>query len=110
MDAKINGIALHIDREQHNPSDWTSYHRLFDRYFYAPGDEVKEQHQVESSAPESENRASAAAARKDSGAAHKKTTKRNNRFQQPLRTSLGDQLAGATLDLFETREDKEHDH
>jgi len=110
MDAKINGIALHIDREQHNPSDWTSYHRLFDRYFYAPGDEVKEQQQVESPPPKPENRTSAAAAHADSGAAHKKSTKRNNRYQQPLRTSLGDQLAGATLDLFETREDKEHDH
>ncbi|MFZ3209477.1 MAG: HD domain-containing protein [Geobacteraceae bacterium] len=34
LDSKINGIRAHIGKEQENPSRWTSYHRLYDRYFY----------------------------------------------------------------------------
>ena len=105
MDAKINGIALHIDREQHNPSEWTSYHRLYDRYFYAPAHEVDAP--AAPSAPE--DAASAPAPTKDENKrpTDKRQSKSNKRYQDPLRSSLGDQLAGATLDLFENREDGE---
>lgn len=107
MDAKINGIALHIDREQHNPSEWTSYHRLFDRYFYAPAHEVEaEGNPTQSLPPEAEAPAPPSTAYGNKNSPEKKQPKRNNRYQDPLRTSLGDQLAGATLDLFETREDR----
>jgi len=34
LDSKINGIRSHIGREPENGSRWTSYHRLYDRYFY----------------------------------------------------------------------------
>jgi 3'-5' exoribonuclease len=34
LDAKINGIRTHIGKETENLSRWTSYHRLYDRYFY----------------------------------------------------------------------------
>ena len=34
LDSKINGIRTHIRKEPDNPSRWTSYHRLYDRYFY----------------------------------------------------------------------------
>lgn len=34
LDSKINGIRTHIMREPDNQSCWTSYHRLYDRYFY----------------------------------------------------------------------------
>ena len=108
MDAKINGIALHIDREQHNASEWTSYHRLFDRYFYAPADEVGAETRPDAPAePGTEVTAPATALREHKKSTEKKPPKRNNRYQDPLRTSLGDQLAGATLDLFENREDGE---
>jgi 3'-5' exoribonuclease len=108
MDAKINGIALHIDREQHNPSDWTSYHRLFDRYFYAPAHEIGTEDGPAASSPSKpEEPTPAPAADENKSSPEKKHSKRNNRFQDPLRTSLSDQLAGATLDLFEAREDGE---
>jgi 3'-5' exoribonuclease len=108
MDAKINGVALHIDREQHNPSDWTSYHRLYDRYFYAPAHEVEaEMSPAAPLASETAVSAPAPTAYENKSSPDKKQSKRNNRYQDPLRTSLGDQLAGATLDLFENREDGE---
>lgn len=34
MDAKINGIASHMKRDESTGASWTSYHRLYDRYFY----------------------------------------------------------------------------
>lgn len=113
MDAKINGIALHIDSEQHNPSDWTSYHRLFDRYFYAPAHEKKieaEVHPPSAPKPEIEVAPSPPTQRVKKESTPTNQNIRNKRYQEPLRTSLGDQLSGATLDLFERREDEEHDH
>jgi len=34
LDSKINGIRCHIDKEAHADGAWTSYHRLYDRYFF----------------------------------------------------------------------------
>jgi len=34
LDSKINGIRSHITREADANARWTSYHRLYDRYFY----------------------------------------------------------------------------
>ncbi|HML79741.1 3'-5' exoribonuclease YhaM family protein [Geobacter sulfurreducens] len=34
LDSKINGIRTHIRKESENLGRWTSYHRLYDRYFY----------------------------------------------------------------------------
>ena len=34
LDSKINGIRSHIGKEVDGNSRWTSYHRLYDRYFY----------------------------------------------------------------------------
>jgi 3'-5' exoribonuclease len=45
LDSKINGIRTHIRKEGEIQGHWTSYHRLYDRYFYvgsgeaAPGDD-----------------------------------------------------------------------
>jgi 3'-5' exoribonuclease len=37
MDAKINGITAHINKESGATGNWTAYHRLYDRYFYTGG-------------------------------------------------------------------------
>ncbi|MCM2357965.1 MAG: HD domain-containing protein [Geobacteraceae bacterium] len=34
LDSKINGIRSHIGKETESSSRWTSYHRLYDRYFF----------------------------------------------------------------------------
>jgi 3'-5' exoribonuclease len=34
LDSKINGIRTHIRKEGEMQGNWTSYHRLYDRYFY----------------------------------------------------------------------------
>jgi 3'-5' exoribonuclease len=34
LDAKINGIRTHIGKEPESQSRWSSYHKLYDRYFY----------------------------------------------------------------------------
>ena len=34
MDAKVNSIQSLIAGENGSDSDWTSYHRLFERYIY----------------------------------------------------------------------------
>ena len=34
LDAKINGVQTHLDREAEAEGDWSSYHRLYDRYFF----------------------------------------------------------------------------
>jgi 3'-5' exoribonuclease len=60
LDSKINGIRTHIRKEPDNPSRWTSYHRLYDRYFFKENcqkDELAEVQQkvepeVEQPAPE----------------------------------------------------------
>ena len=44
MDSKINGISAHMSKESAAAGNWTSYHRLYDRYFYmgASGEPVVE--------------------------------------------------------------------
>lgn len=34
LDSKINGIRTHIQKEPAGEQRWTSYHRLYDRYFF----------------------------------------------------------------------------
>lgn len=39
LDSKINGIRTHIRKEGEAAGNWTSYHRLYDRYYYLDGRE-----------------------------------------------------------------------
>ena len=34
LDSKINGVRAHLAKEPDREGAWTSYHRLYDRYFY----------------------------------------------------------------------------
>jgi 3'-5' exoribonuclease len=42
LDSKINGIRTHIRKEGEMQGSWTSYHRLYDRYYYLNGGDLPE--------------------------------------------------------------------
>lgn len=89
LDSKINGVLAHIDKEPARTSDWTSYHRLYDRYFYAPLTETDV-------APSLANTAEPAAKKKP----QPQPAARRARHE-PLGFSLGDKLSGLNLNLFD---------
>lgn len=104
MDAKINGVRTHIEREPDNPSTWTSYHRLYDRYFYKGSASSDQASQPEPpAAPVLVVKAPVAVTdRKQPPAAEKRPeTKKGFGF------TLADQLRGKSLDLFPAEEPKE---
>lgn len=104
MDAKINGVRTHIEREPDNPSTWTSYHRLYDRYFFKGAASAA---QPKASAPADTPVAAvksptAAAAKQPTAAAEKRPESKKG-----FGFTLADQLRGKSLDLFPAEEPKE---
>jgi 3'-5' exoribonuclease len=92
LDSKINAVQLHIEKEQQDHG-WTSYHRLFDRYFY-----MGQQKNDGSKSPLSDQQAVAPATppvTKD-----RPDSRRDNRYERPLGATLGEQLKSRNLDLF----------
>ncbi|PLX89771.1 MAG: HD family phosphohydrolase [Desulfuromonas sp.] len=89
LDSKINGIQTHIDRQPERESDWTSYHRLYDRYFFSPLDretlDQVDRDSVQASLPEQRPDRSEPVRRKR---------------DEPLGYTLAEQLKGKNLDLF----------
>jgi 3'-5' exoribonuclease len=96
LDSKINGVRTHIEREPDSDSSWTSYHRLYDRYFYK-GKDGSPQRPLAPAAPEAPPAPPAAAERPDSRPQQRPAAaNRQRRFG----TTLGEQLKGKSLDLF----------
>lgn len=101
LDSKINGVRTHIERDPDNGSAWTSYHRLYDRYFFKealpdtaprpqpPAASMPAPGQPASPAPKPEQKAEP---RPERTAAEKE----RKRFG----FTLADQLKGKSLDLF----------
>ena len=89
LDSKINAVQLHIDKEQQS-SGWTSYHRLFDRYFYMG--------QGESGDPAHQSLPEGSAAAVPAPEAQK--NKEQKRQDRPLGATVGEQLKNKNLDLF----------
>ncbi len=90
LDSKINGVQTHIDKEPDREGNWTSYHRLYDRYFYKGSvqpETVKKDSEPEivDLQPEPER---------------KPQREKRQRYDKPLGTTLGDQLREKNLDLF----------
>ncbi len=90
LDSKINGIQTHIEKEPERTADWTSYHRLYDRYFYAPVEAKK-----------SDPLPPVEAVTKTPEAPKTRRTR-----DEPLGFTLGEQLAGQNLNLFVNENEK----
>lgn len=104
LDSKINGIRTHLRKETESQSRWSSYHRLYDRYFFkencCSGEEYDEATEAEAegaplglpvkqSAPPEPPAAPAPQSRQEES--QKKKGFHNNPFEQ---------LQGKNLDLF----------
>lgn len=104
MDAKINGVRTHIEREPDNPSTWTSYHRLYDRYFFKgspAADPTKGKSLPET--PATAVRPTPATPPRSQPVAAEKRPEPKKGFG----FTLADQLRGKSLDLFPAEESKE---
>lgn len=97
LDSKINGIQTHIDKEPAREGNWTSYHRLYDRYFYKGG-AAQSAAEEEATPPKLEE--SPAAAPRPQPAPGRKP------YDKPLGFTLAEQLKGKNLDLFSAIPDK----
>ncbi|KAF0221530.1 MAG: CMP-binding [Geobacteraceae bacterium] len=89
LDSKINGIRTHIMKEPENQSGWTSYHRLYDRYFYKDNLLEEGDGPVPFQEAMSEQQGAAEAPQKTNGGERKGF--HNNPFEK---------LKGENLDLF----------
>jgi len=93
LDSKINGVQAHIERESANDNPWTSYHRLYDRYFFK--DSANGAAKVPASKP-----TPAAAATPAPTAPSTRSVPSRDKGSQQFGFTLGDQLKGKSLDLF----------
>jgi 3'-5' exoribonuclease len=88
LDSKINGIQSHIAREADAHARWTSYHRLYDRYFYK--DNCREE--CEEPTPQLESR--------EESPPLQSTTEREEASRKGFRNSPFSELKEKSLDLF----------
>jgi 3'-5' exoribonuclease len=90
LDSKINGIRTHVEKEPENHTRWSSYHRLYDRYFYK-GDLHNGREEVEYlPSPE-------AAAE---GAPTENTPEKGKKGEKGFHNNPFETLKGKNLDLF----------
>jgi 3'-5' exoribonuclease len=106
LDSKINGVRTHIEREADNAAGWTSYHRLYDRYFYKNGGggepPCPPERPITATTPPAAAEAHPAPA---APRPEKKGAERDRGRQFGF--TLADQLRGKSLDLFAADEEKE---
>jgi 3'-5' exoribonuclease len=98
LDSKINAVQLHVEKEQQSQG-WTSYHRLFDRYFYMA------QHKNDDSGLQPEP-LEVVAAPATSATKERADSRRESRHDRPLGATLGEQLKNRNLDLFTLMNEK----
>ena len=83
LDSKVNGIRTHFEKESHNDSSWTSYHRLYDQYFF------KSEPEEESGAPISIDSVTSTPKKKAAQSVN----------GQSLGATLGDRLKAASIEM-----------
>jgi 3'-5' exoribonuclease len=97
LDSKINGVRTHIERDPDNGSAWTSYHRLYDRYFFKetlPG--TAQRKEPTAALPAAPFRATSPEPKPEPKPERTTAEKERKRFG----FTLADQLKGKSLDLF----------
>lgn len=99
LDAKINGVMSHIEKGPDLEGNWTSYHRLYDRYFYKAqlGAQAEQKPVISAATPAAENKPRSV---QKSGGQKRKD------FNKPLGATLAEQLKDKNLDLFSSLNDK----
>lgn len=99
LDSKINGVSAHIDKEIDNNANWTSYHRLYDRYFFKEGRSDKSEGPPQDVRP---------LIQPEPVPAQRNEGRENNSAHrsQPLGYTLAEQLKGKSLDLFASEEEE----
>jgi len=98
LDSKINGVQTHIDKEPDREGSWTSYHRLYDRYFYTGTKPSNEEEEIVAPLPVAVDPAPAPKVQP--------SKEKRPRYDKPLGATLGDQLKNKNLDLFATITEK----
>ncbi|GLI40002.1 HD domain-containing protein [Geobacter hydrogenophilus] len=104
LDSKINGIRTHIRKEAESQSRWSSYHRLYDRYFYKEnysyGEEYDEAAEAEAEGAAPEPPVQQPAAAPESPAAPVPHPRREEQKKKGFHNNPFEQLQGKNLDLF----------
>jgi 3'-5' exoribonuclease len=97
LDSKINGIRTHVGREPENHSRWTSYHRLYDRYFYK-GNRLADEEPAECGTEEPAVEQPGAVA--PAPVAASQGENRQEQQKKGFRNNPFEELKGKNLDLF----------
>jgi 3'-5' exoribonuclease len=101
LDSKINGVRTHIERDPDNGSAWTSYHRLYDRYFLKetlPGTAQREE--APAAPPAASPRATSPGPKPEPKTEPKPERTTAEKERKRFGFTLADQLKGKSLDLF----------
>ncbi len=93
LDSKINGVQTHIDKEPDREGNWTSYHRLYDRYFYKGATSI-------SNAGKDAATATPAFVPPQPDVKPRRENRQRQKYNKPLGATLGEQLKEKNLDLF----------
>jgi 3'-5' exoribonuclease len=114
LDSKINGVRTHMEREPDNAGAWTSYHRLYDRYFYKGVGEgqalprpVAAEPVLPPPVPAGVTPLPPAAERVQNPREKGREDRRSEPPRKGFGFTLGDQLRGKSLDLFTVEDEKE---
>jgi 3'-5' exoribonuclease len=107
LDSKINGVRTHIERDPDNGSGWTSYHRLYDRYFFKETLPSVAQRQEPSTAPMTETaRPMSHEPKPEQKPEPRPERTMAEKERKRFGFTLADQLKGKSLDLFAADEQK----
>ena len=122
MDSKINGVQTHIEKEQHSETGWTSYHRLYDRYFFIGDSADNAAPAVDSpvsvqsvsipvsipitNTPEPSTTVVEPPTKAPTQQKSAPKSRQNSHHNTPLSNNLEQQLSGLNFDLFGTKEEQ----